>query len=73
MPRYYFVVTDGRELVDDDNEVDLPGDDVARDYAEQLARNLATAGADWRGWSVEVTNEADLVIAVVPISPTQKY
>ena len=59
MPRYYFVMTNGRELVDDNNEVDLPDDDAARSYAEQLARNLATAGANWRGWSVEAINEAD--------------
>jgi hypothetical protein len=39
MPRYYFHLTDGKQVLDDHKGMNLPGNDAARDGAMEVARD----------------------------------
>jgi hypothetical protein len=56
MPRYYFLLTDGKRTLDNHRGVDLPGAAAARTDAVTLARDLkhgaVMPGWDWTGWFV---------------------
>lgn len=67
MPRYFFQVTNGEQVLDPPNPdgVDLPGDAAARDQAAIIARDLKHAedgpgdlpGDSWDGWFVRIVDE----------------
>jgi hypothetical protein len=40
MPRYYFLLTDGKHVLNNHKGIDLPGNAAARDDALALARDL---------------------------------
>jgi hypothetical protein len=40
MPRYFFHLTDGEQVLDNHKGIDLPGNAAARDDAVVLARDL---------------------------------
>ena len=54
MPRYYFHLSNGTQVLDNHKGLDLPGDAAAREDAVVLARDLkhgaAMPGWDWAGW-----------------------
>jgi len=60
MPRYYFHLTDGAQLLNNHKGVDLTGDAAAREDATALARHLkhsvAMRGWDWGGWFINVVD-----------------
>ena len=50
MPRYYFRLTDGNQVLDNHEGVDLPGNAAARENAVALARDL-NHGRAMPGWN----------------------
>ena len=54
MPRYYFHLTDGKQVLSNHKGIDLPGNAAAREDALALARDLehevVMPGWNWTGW-----------------------
>lgn len=78
MPRYFFHLTDGKQVLNNHKGVDLPGNAAARDDAAVIARDLkhgkAMAGWDWSGWFVSIVDQHghkvdEVSIADVPDAP----
>jgi hypothetical protein len=72
MPRYYFRLTDGAQVLDNHQGVDLAGDAAAREDAVALARDLKQGVAmprwDWGGWFVNIVDEDGHKIDQIPIA-----
>ena len=72
MPRYYFHLTNGRDVLSNHKGVDLPGDAAARTDAVALARDLksglAMQGGEWNGWFVAIVDEHGRKVDDVPIA-----
>jgi hypothetical protein len=58
MPRYYFHLTDGKNVLDNHKGIDLAGNAAAREDAAVLARDLKHGkimpGWKWDGWFVAI-------------------
>ena len=71
MARYYFHLTDGKQVLSNHKGVDLPGDAAAREDAAALARDLKGGAAmpnwNWGGWVVAIVDEHGRTIDKVPI------
>ena len=72
MPRYYFHLTNGEQVLDNHKGLDLPGDAAAREDAVVLARDLkhgaAMPGWDWAGWFVVIKDQRGNKVDEVPIA-----
>jgi len=72
MPRYFFKLTNGKEMLSNHGGVDLPGNAAARDDALALARDLKRGqtmrGWNWAGWFVTITDQHGHKIDEVPIA-----
>ena len=72
MPLYFFQLTDGEQILDNHQGLDLPGDAAARDDALALARGLKRGdvmqGWDWGGWFINIINEQGEKIDELPIA-----
>jgi hypothetical protein len=72
MPRYYFRLTDGNQILNNHKGVDLAGDAAALEDALALARDLkhgpVMQGWDWAGWFVKIVDKKGHVIDEVPIA-----
>jgi len=72
MPRYYFHLTDGRNLLNNHQGVDLAGNAAARADAMILARDLkngaAMPGWNWAGWFVTIVDQHGHKVDEVPIA-----
>jgi hypothetical protein len=72
MPRYYFHLTDGKQVLNNHKGIDLPGPAAARTDAEVLARDLrhdaAMPGWDWTGWFVVIIDERGHKVDELPIA-----
>ena len=72
MPRYYFHLTDGKNVLNNHKGIDLPGNAAAREDARKLAGDLKNGenmpGCDWDGWFVSVLDEHGRKIDAVPIA-----
>jgi hypothetical protein len=72
MPRYYFHLTNGKQVLDNHKGINLPGDAAARNDAVELARDLrggaALPGRDWAGWFVAIVDEKGQKVDEVPIA-----
>ncbi|HEY1747184.1 MAG TPA: hypothetical protein VGG11_10555 [Xanthobacteraceae bacterium] len=72
MARYYFHLTDGKQVLTNHKGVDLPGDAAARENAMVLARDLNHGSAlpnwNWAGWFVAIVNENGDKVDDVPIA-----
>ncbi len=72
MPRYYFHLTDGKQVLTNHKGIDLAGNAAARADAVTLARDLkhgaAMPGFDWSGWFVAIVDEHGKKIDTVPIA-----
>jgi hypothetical protein len=72
MPRYYFHLTNGEQVLDNHQGLDLPGDAAARDDALALARDLkhgdVMQGWDWDGWFINIVNEQGHKVDELPIA-----
>jgi len=70
MPRYYFHLTDGTQVLNNHKGIDLSGNAAARAEAVVVARDLehgAVPGWDWTGWFVAVMDEHGQKVDEVPI------
>jgi hypothetical protein len=71
MPRYFFHLTDGKQVLNNHKGVDLAGNAAARDDAIALARNLrhgaVMPGFHWDGWFVTIVDAHGLKVDEVSI------
>ncbi len=60
MPRYYFRLTDGAQVLQNHKGIDLSGNAAARDDAVALAHHLKQGavmqGWDWCGWFISIVD-----------------
>jgi hypothetical protein len=72
MPRYYFRLTDGQQVVKTHEGLDLPGNAAAREEAVRLARQLkqdkALQGRKWDDWFVTIVDQHGKEVDTVPIA-----
>jgi hypothetical protein len=72
MPRYYFRLTDGEQVVNTHEGLELPGNAAAREEATMLARELkhdrALQGRKWDDWFVAVVDQHGKQVETVPIA-----
>jgi hypothetical protein len=72
MARFYFHLTDGKQVLSNHKGVDLAGDAAARENAVALARDLKGGAVmpnwNWAGWFVAIVNEHGHKIDEVPIA-----
>src|SRR5664279_1658761 len=61
MPRYYFQLTDGKQVLNNHKGIDLSGNAAARADAVALARDLkhgaAMPGWNWTGWFIVIVDQ----------------
>ena len=60
MPRYYFTVRNG-DRFDDEEGIVLPDDVTAQKQAIRIIQELKADEADWRGYTMEVTRDGQVV------------
>jgi hypothetical protein len=74
MPRYYFHLTNGTQVLNNHQGIDLPGEAAARTDAVALARDLkhgeTMRGWDWAGWFVAIIDQKGRKVDEVPIADT---
>jgi hypothetical protein len=74
MPRYYFHLTDGTNVLDNHQGLDLAGEAAARAdalaLADDLRRGAKMPGWNWAGWFVAIMDEHGKKIDEVPIADT---
>lgn len=74
MPRYYFRLTNGAQLLNNHKGIELVGNAAAREDAIALAQHLKHSvtmrGWDWSGWFVKVLDEEGRKIDEVAIADT---
>jgi hypothetical protein len=72
MPRYYFRLTNGKQVLDNHRGIDLPGNAAACADAVALAHDLkhsnAMSGWDWTGWFVATVDQHGYKVDEVPIA-----
>ena len=72
MRRYYFHITDGKNVLSNHKGMDLPGEAAAVEDARDLARDLKNGekmpGWDWNGWFVAILDAHGRKIDEVPIA-----
>jgi hypothetical protein len=72
MPLYFFRLTNGTQVLDNHQGVELPGDAAARTDALALARDLshgaAMPGWDWAGWFVTIVDQQGRQVDEIPIA-----
>lgn len=72
MARFYFRLTDGNQVLNNHQGIDLPGRAAARENAVALARDLRLGtvmpGFHWGGWFVSVVDEHGHQVEDVPIT-----
>lgn len=60
MPLYYFRLTDGAQVLDNQKGIELAGDAAARDdaiaFAHDVKRGVVMKGWDWNGWFIEIVD-----------------
>ncbi len=71
MPRYYFHLTDGKQVLKTGKGLDVLGNAAAREEATILARKLQHGeimpGRNWEGWFVQIVDQHGHQIDTVPI------
>jgi hypothetical protein len=73
MPRYFFQLTNGKDVLDNHKGIDLPGAAAAREGAADLARDLhhdKMKGWNWTGWFVTIVDQDGRKVDEVPIADT---
>ena len=72
MARYFFHLTDGKQVLNNHKGIDLPGPAAAREDAVRLAADLrhgaVMPGFHWDGWFVTVADEHGHEVDQVPIA-----
>ena len=72
MPRYFFHLTDGKQVLNNHRGIDLSGNAAALEDALALARDLkhgaVMPGWNWIGWFVTIVDQHGNKIDEVPIA-----
>ena len=72
MSRYYFHLTDGKQVLNNHKGIDLSGNAAARADAVALARDLkhgaAMPGWNWTGWFIVIVDQHGHKVDEVPIA-----
>ena len=70
MPRYYFHLSNGEQVLNNHKGIDLTGNAAAREDAMALARDLKHGAAmrDWAGWFVTIVDQHGRKVDEVPIA-----
>lgn len=72
MARYFFRLTDGKEVLKNSKGLDLPGNAAAREEAVVFARELKADKSlprrNWSGWFVSIVDEHGHEVDTVPIA-----
>src|SRR5215831_15841701 len=66
MPRYFFHVTNGDSITDEEGE-EFELFEAAREHAIAVARELVREGLKWAGHSISVTDERGTIVFKVPL------
>jgi hypothetical protein len=76
MPRYFFHIRDGWDLIPDDEGIVFPGLDQAEAEGYASARDLAAAGAyeghSFAAYAVEVADGAGNILRRIKIEPLSR-
>jgi hypothetical protein len=69
MPRYFFHLTNGNQMLDDPDGLELPGEAAAREEAVLVAGDLKDRlrPRDWTGWVVSIRDEQGNQVDSVPV------
>ena len=71
--RYYFNLTDGNQIICDDEGLQLADINAAVGYAtkaiEELRAEAPSPSEEWLGWRMEITNGTGEVVWVIPLEP----
>ncbi len=74
MPRYYFHLTDGKNVLSNHQGIDLAGNAAARAdalaLADDLRQGVKMPGWKWDGWFVAIMDQRGHKIDEVPIADT---
>jgi Domain of unknown function (DUF6894) len=74
MPRYFFHLTDGKNVLNNHKGIDLAGNAAARAdavaLADALRRGEKMPGWSWNGWFVAIVDQHGHKIDEVPIADT---
>lgn len=77
MPRYYFNVSDHARVIIDDEGIELPGLDAAREEAVAAARELVSQsvlkGAACNGRAFEIVDDQGRVVLTVPFNEALQH
>ena len=69
--RYYFNLTDGDQIIRDQDGLTLADIDAAITYAIKAIEELRTEGSvcsdEWQGWRMEILNCFGDVVSVIPL------
>jgi hypothetical protein len=72
MPRYYFHLTDGKEVLKGEEGIEFPGNAAAREEALRLAQNLKEGtlapGCSWDGWFISIVDKHGHEVDRVPVA-----
>lgn len=69
MPRFFFHLTDGTEVLDDPDGLDLAGEAAALEEAMLVAADVKTRfkPRDWTGWVVRIVDDKGRPIDQIPV------
>ncbi|WP_445501116.1 DUF6894 family protein [Microvirga sp. G4-2] len=71
--RYYFNLTDGNQIIRDDEGLQLADINAAVGYAikaiEELRAEARAPSEEWLGWRMEITNGTGEMVWVIPLEP----
>lgn len=71
--RYYFNLTDGNQIICDDEGLLLADINAVVGYAfkviEELRAVAPSPSEEWLGWRMEITNGTGDVVRVIPLEP----
>jgi hypothetical protein len=72
MPRYYFRITNGKEVLKSHEGIEFPGNAAAREEALVLARNLKKGklapGSSWDDWFISIVDKHGHEVDRVPVA-----
>jgi hypothetical protein len=71
--RYYFSLTDGNQIIRDDEGLQLADLNAAVGYAikaiEELRAEAPSPSKEWLDWRMEITNGTSELVWVIPLEP----
>jgi hypothetical protein len=76
MPRYHFTLSNGHDVLEDPDGLELPGPAAAREEGAKFANDLAEGRVleeqDWSGWRLLLLDQNGQEIESIPIVPVEQ-